>query len=640
MRRSWLYVCGVMTLPARLVLLIAAMLTAATADAQPRYTSFKVAIYARAQEVAQMKDPAWLAARFALLQPFVHADKVYIESHRDHLLVDGATLEAAKAFFAARGLATAGGITFTIAEANRFQTFCYSSPEDRAWVQHITEETARHFDEIILDDFFFTSCKTEGEIAARGTRSWTEHRLERMREAARDLVLTPARRVNPHVRIVIKYPNWYEHFQGLGFDLEQEPYLFDGLYTGTETRDAVHSAQHLQPYHGYATFRYFENLRPGHNGGGWVDPPASPTLDRYAEQLWVTALAKAPQIMLFDFRQLLTPLRASLRGPWQGHGLHTSLDYDAMLSAYRSETAGGTEVQPPNFAVAAGHALSRIDRLASALGKPLGVPVYRPFHSTGEDFLPSFLGMVGIPVDLVPRFPEDSPTVLLTEDAAFDREIVQKIEKRVREGGRVVITSGLLKDLVPRGIGRIAELQHTGRVALVKDFQGRGFGSLESIEQPMIIPQIQYLTNDSWELASAIAGDNGFPLLTDSDYGRGHLNVLVIPDNFADLYRLPPGLLDTLRNIVAGELPVRLSGPSKVSLYAYDNNTFVLESFRDEPVTVEVRAQGQVQALKNLETGEVLQRTAATAAPGPQGRTEARFKVELPPHSFSGFSLQ
>ena len=76
-----------------------------------------------------------------------------------------------------RGIETAGGITLTINERNRFETFCYSDPEHRAWVQNVVEHTARHFDEVILDDFFFTSCKSEVEIEAKGDRSWTEYRL-------------------------------------------------------------------------------------------------------------------------------------------------------------------------------------------------------------------------------------------------------------------------------------------------------------------------------------------------------------------------------------------------------------------------------------------------------------------------------
>jgi len=69
-----------------------------------------------------------------------------------------------------------------------------------------------------------------------------------MDEVSRELILKPAMAVNPKVRVVIKYPNWYEHFQGLGYDLDQQPRLFDGIYTGTETRDPVVTDQHLQQY--------------------------------------------------------------------------------------------------------------------------------------------------------------------------------------------------------------------------------------------------------------------------------------------------------------------------------------------------------------------------------------------------------
>ena len=81
-----------------------------------------------------------------------------------------------------------------------------------------------------------------------------------MEDAAKNLVIGPAKRVNPKVRIVIKYPNWYDHFPALGFNLARGPKLFDGIYTGTETRDAVRIAQHLQPYLGYNIMRYFANI--------------------------------------------------------------------------------------------------------------------------------------------------------------------------------------------------------------------------------------------------------------------------------------------------------------------------------------------------------------------------------------------
>jgi hypothetical protein len=86
-------------------------------------------------------------------------------------------------------------------------------------VKRAVELTARHFDEIILDDFFFSMTKHDSDIAAKGNRSWTQFRLELMNEVSQNLILRPARAANPKVKVIIKFPNWYEHFQGLGYDL-------------------------------------------------------------------------------------------------------------------------------------------------------------------------------------------------------------------------------------------------------------------------------------------------------------------------------------------------------------------------------------------------------------------------------------
>src|SRR3990172_4553962 len=226
------------------------------------YKNFHAAIYARAYEVEKMADLNWLKERFDVMSKFIKVDKVYLETHRDLLIVNETIINQARKFFADRGIQTAGGITLTIDESNRFKTFCYSKPEDRQKVKEIIEHTARLFDEVILDDFFFTSCKCELCIKAKGDKSWTQFRLELLDRGERKLIVEPAKAVNPKVKMVIKYPNWYEHFQGLGFNLETEPKIFDGLYTGTETRDPVYSQQHLQQYQGYLIFRYFKNIKP------------------------------------------------------------------------------------------------------------------------------------------------------------------------------------------------------------------------------------------------------------------------------------------------------------------------------------------------------------------------------------------
>lgn len=50
------------------------------------------------------------------------------------------------------------------------------------------------------------------------------------------------------------YSNWYEYFQGLGPTFENGRKIFDGMYTGTETRDRTWD-QHLQQYLGSSIFR-------------------------------------------------------------------------------------------------------------------------------------------------------------------------------------------------------------------------------------------------------------------------------------------------------------------------------------------------------------------------------------------------
>jgi hypothetical protein len=339
-------------------------------QAPSSYKNFNVAIYSRVFEVQKMADLDWLKSRFDVMQRYIKVDKVYLETHRDMVVADEATINQARDFLVSRGVQVSGGITITVKERNRNRSYCYTNPEHRQKLQEVVAYTAHLFDEVILDDFFFTDCKCNSCIAAKGNRSWTDFRLELMTEAARDLILVPARTANPNVTVIIKYPNWYEHFQGLGFNLETQPAMFDALYTGTETRDPITRDQHLQPYHGYSIFRYFENIKPGANLGGWVDTGSMYYLDRYIEQFWLTLFAKAPELTLFDFRQLQYLLEPSLRGAWQDAG-NTSFNFDEMITPLRQPD--GTWPEDTTLAPAVGYGLEQVDGILGELGDPKGV---------------------------------------------------------------------------------------------------------------------------------------------------------------------------------------------------------------------------------------------------------------------------
>lgn len=604
-------------------------------DAKDQYQHFTVAIYCTVYDVQKMADLAWLEQRFDVISRYLKVNKVYLETHRDAVIAPEATMKQAKQFFASRGVQTSGGITYTVNERNRFQTYCYTDLEDRQTVKEIAEYTARLFDEFILDDFFFTNCKCPQCIAAKGDRSWTEFRLAQMTEAAQTLVIGPAKAVNPQVKVTIKYPNWFEHFQGLGFNLETGPALFDAIYTGTETRDPVFSNQHLQAYHGYSIVRYFENIKPGGNQGGWVDPFASFFLDRYAEQLWLTLFAKAPEITLFHFGQFEPrPLDARQRAPWQGSG--SSFDFDAMLAPWLQ--ADGSWPEQASLAMAAGYAFAQIDPVIAELGDPIGVKSYKPFHSTGEDFLHSYLGMLGIPIDLRPEFPADEPLILLTEAAKFDPDIVAKIKGQLMDGKTVVVTSGLFRALQERGIRDIVELDVTDRKASVQDYLIGRFRMAHS-DEAVLLPHIDYLTNDSWEEISGTSRTTGHPLLHYAAYGNSVLYVLTIPDNFDDLYKLPVEVLARIRELLLRDLTIRVDGPAQVMLFAYDNDTFIVQSILPEAADVRIVTDTAVTAIHDVLTGETLTDVEPILDWRGQSTGKHRFAVTLKPRSYRVFRL-
>lgn len=577
-----------------------------------------------------MKDQRWLETTWNRISSNLHVNKIYLETHRDLQIVDEQTLNKAIEFFKAKGLIVAGGITFTINEMDNFKTYCYSDPVYRKKAKEIVEYTAAHFDEIILDDFFFTNCKCKLCVEAKGDRSWSEYRLDLMTEAARNLIVGAAKIINPNVKVVVKYPNWYDHFQECGFNLETEPAIFDGLYTGTETRDAESSDQHLQPYLGYLVARYYDNLKPGKNGGGWVDTYGSPSYDRYAEQLWLTLFAKMPEVTLFEYGAMSAPLRPEMIPAWKDQS--TSFAYAGFLPLTAEKTMAG----------AAAHSFDAADAIVGKLGKPYGIKSYKPFHSDGEDFLQNFFGMIGIPLDLVSVFPAEDKIILLTQQAARDPEIVSKIEKRLLNGKDVVITSGLLRALQDRGIRKIVNVGTTDRKALADEFKTGWSPKIKGVH-PVLIPQITYFTNDSWEEISALNNGMGWPLLLRGKYADGNLYVLVVPENFNDLYALPEGVLNKIRDVLCGPAGVKIAGPSRVSLFLYDNNTFIVESFNDKPVDVQIILTTKTGSLKDLASDAVLTltKTPAVVFMGKEFSPETyKTGITLPPHSFKAFRME
>jgi len=560
------------------------LLSLATAAEASAYRNFRAAIYITVGDTRKLADPAEFEREFARVHSQLDFDKVYIEAYRNHEFATDAELDTVKREFAAKGIQTSGGVTLAAGgSGGQFGTFDYENPADRAECERAVRLIARHFDEVILDDFFFYTSKSDADIAAKGARSWTDYRLAKMNEAARDLVLGPAKQENPRVRMIIKYPNWYEHFQGLGYDLATEAHAFDAIYTGTETRDPVITDQLLQQYESYEIVRYLSNVRPGANLGAWVDTYSIRAIDRYAEQLWDGLFAKAPEQMLFNWSAMADskPATAGSR-PWA-----------KQATSFRWPVGRGN-----GWAAAANEALHTVDGVLGELGNPVGVASYRPPHATGEDFLHNYIGNLGVPIELYPEYPAQAHTILLTEAAAADPDIIAKIQKSLEGGANVIVTSGFLTATQDHGFGQLAEWNKTGHIVSIDQyFDGFGAGNGTELREagkraPVLFPQVHFFTNDSWGIIRGVASKKGFPIVLMNHYSKGTLYLWTMPENFGDLYNLPQPMITRIKQYLFGDSPVQIDAPDHVALFTYDNGAFVVENYRDDAAKVGIERKG------------------------------------------------
>src|ERR1035441_69923 len=88
--------------------------------------------------------------------------KVYIEEFRGSYTADRATLVKARDAFGAAGIETSGCITTTRVGKDSTgwkEIACYTDPPTQEKLKSVFEYAAGLFDEIMIDDFWFTDCQ-------------------------------------------------------------------------------------------------------------------------------------------------------------------------------------------------------------------------------------------------------------------------------------------------------------------------------------------------------------------------------------------------------------------------------------------------------------------------------------------------
>lgn len=564
------------------------------------YRNFNTAIYVTIHLMEKIPHNPDFERGFEFIQKHIQIDKVYLETYRGQRLIDRDIVLKVKEYFDRKGIITSGGFTPDVSGNWEFRTFCYTNPEHLELLRKVVQYTAEIFDEIILDDFYFTNCKCKSCIQAKGNRSWSEFRTEITKQVTEEILMKTAKQINPRVNVIIKYPNWYDDYQSTGYNLQDEPRLCDGIYTGTETRDPQYSQQNLQRYTSYFIMRYLENVKPGRNGGGWFDAfDCLYNLGSFAEQCYLTLFAKAREVTLFALGSLL----------------------------YYNEAI---------FAPIAGYVFEKADQFLDKLGNPLGIACYKPYHSSGENYLHGFFGMLGLPLEPFPEFPAEHDMILLTESAKQDPDIMERIKGQLVAGKNVAITSGLLKALLGRGIEEIAEIRCGDHQVLVDQFgypmYQCSFGNYFDAATKILIPQVEFSTNDCVPLIAAFAGKKNYPILLQVRYGAGILYVLTIPENHSDLYNYPVPVLDRVRQVLMQLMDIRLEGPANVGLFMYDNRTFIVESFLRFNSDVKIILKPKGARLTDLISGANIE--------GREGAGGAEFQIKLSPTTFRVFRYE
>jgi hypothetical protein len=368
---------------------------------------------------------------------------VFIEVFRDGYRADGQSLQRARDRFRAAGIAVSGCVTTTLLGKPSSgwgpEVCCYTDQATQARLQAIFEYAAGFFDEIMIDDFFFCDCTCSDCDAAREARrvtvgdktypvegvSWSDYHRALMLHVSQDRVLGAAKKVNPKVQLIIKYPQWYDMYQERGYDVARESAAFDRIWVGTETRDytnEVHWGGTVQ-YEGYFLMRWLGGIGGQKCGGGWYDTLGT-TPPYYVEQARQTILAGARESLLFCYGSLNPDAHSSFPSsiPWP------TPTGQADIAALRTNL-------PELLSVA-----REVQRR-----QPVGIAVYKPVNSpAGADMrVFDFLGMIGLPLVPCHQFPTNAPAAIFPLQACADTNLTAELAAYLKAGRQALLTDAL-----------------------------------------------------------------------------------------------------------------------------------------------------------------------------------------------------
>ena len=386
--------------------------------------------------------------------------RVYLETFRFGYLVERPLLEKVCARFRQGGIQTDGLVTPTM--VGKVSTGwnvvgCYSDPATQRRVQEIFEYTASFFDTILIDDFWFTDCTCEtcskamaAQTVTIGPRAyavekadWSHYRRELMCQLAEKNVVKACKTVNSKVRVIAKFPLWYDNYQNQGYDVSRMSKIFDGTWVGTETRDYGGSWGGTPQMAAFFIARWLSSVSAGSCGGAWYDPLGT-TPATYLEQARLTVLAGMHESLLHSYGFLSMTPEATAK-----------MDDSVKRLNLKGVGGLGSPHGPQDIEYLHGH-LPELFEVAKKVKarKPTGIAAFKPANSApnGEEFVFSFAGMLGLPLNPCDTFPKDAPAACFASYLRSIPDADKLINAYIATGRPTLITDGLAEGLK----GRIA----------------------------------------------------------------------------------------------------------------------------------------------------------------------------------------
>jgi hypothetical protein len=378
------------------------------------------------------------------------------------------------------------------------------------------------------------------------------------------LMLRPAREQRSDVRLIVKFPQWYDRFHLFGYDPARMSMSFDQVRVGTEVRNPLTRRMgFVQPTEGYMNFRWLSSVCGAKTTGAWFDHIEC-TPENFIDQAYQSVLAGARELTLFRLGDLMA-----------GHA------GDDLLVQRLPE-------------------LMDLARKIQGRGRQ-GIPFYKPPNSEAADnlYLMDYLGMIGLPILPEVRYREDMSHAVLAAQAAADPAILERVNRHLKRGATIVMTPAFLRCAGERA-QRLAGVAVGGAPVPGVAEDIRSGSSRWTLSRPVEVDTSVVVKNARVRM-SGQTRNGEVPVLVERRQGGGRILVLdtrtfseedfrsegewLLSPKPRGLSELPQGVADELRRVLRLPQGVELSAPAGVGLYLFDAAR-CLYNFRDEPVQV------------------------------------------------------